>query len=110
MRAIEARLLQHPNAYWMERLEAAGVPCGQVNYRPNLYDDPQVRALDMMWELQNRTLGTYRAPGHPIRFSKTAVAPGRGAPALGEDSDAVLEEAGYDAEAIAVLRKAGVVA
>jgi formyl-CoA transferase len=109
MRTIEQRLLQHPNEYWVERLEAAGIPCGTVNYRPNLYDDPQVRALDMMWHLDNSVVGKFKTPGHPIRFSKTPVEPGRGTPTLGEHSDALLEEAGLSASEIARLREAGVV-
>jgi crotonobetainyl-CoA:carnitine CoA-transferase CaiB-like acyl-CoA transferase len=109
MRRIEERLLQRPNAYWLERLEAAGVPCGQVNYRPNLYDDPQVQALEMMWKLMNGELGSYLVPGHPIRFEKAPVKPGTGTPTLGEHSDSVLERAGYTPQEIAQLRAAGVV-
>ena len=109
MRTIETRLQQHPTAYWQERLEAAGVPSGQVNYRANLYDDPQVQALDMMWQLQNRELGSYRAPGHPIRYSKTPAAAGRGTPTLGENSDDLLQELGYTGDQIAALRGAGIV-
>jgi CoA:oxalate CoA-transferase len=109
MQTIEQRLLQHPTAYWQARLEAAGVPCGPVSYRPQLYDDPQVQALDMMWQLDNRELGSYKAPGHPVRFSKTPVRPGAGAPVLGEHSEAVLVEAGYTLDDIARLKQAGVV-
>jgi hypothetical protein len=45
-------------------------PCGQVNYRANLYDDAQVQALDMIWKLHNAELGQYRAPGHPTGSRK----------------------------------------
>lgn len=109
MRTIEQRLLQHPNGYWIEHLEAAGIPCGPVSYRPNLYDDPQVQALDMMWTLDNRDLGPYKTPGHPIRFSKSPAAASSGAPALGQHSDALLAEAGYTPEQIATLRQNGIV-
>lgn len=109
MRTIETRLQQHPTAYWQERLEAAGVPCGQVNYRANLYDDPQVEALDMMWELQNSELGPYKAPGHPIRYSKTPVTRGKGTPTLGENSDDLLLELGYTRDQLAELRASGIV-
>ncbi len=109
MGEIEKRLLQKPNEYWIKLLEAAGVPCGQVNYRPHLYDDPQVRALDMMWRLSNQELGTYKAPGHPIRFSKTPVRPGKGAPTRGEDSESVLAEFGCTTEEISKLKEIGAV-
>jgi crotonobetainyl-CoA:carnitine CoA-transferase CaiB-like acyl-CoA transferase len=109
MRTIEQRLVEHPNAYWIERLEAAGIPCGPVSYRPNLYDDPQVQALEMMWQLENSDLGGYKSPGHPIRFSKTPAAATTGTPTLGEHSEALLVEAGFDAAAIAELKKNGIV-
>lgn len=109
MRRIEERMREQPNAYWLARLEAAGIPCGQVNYRANLYDDPQVQALDMMWNLMNGALGAYKTPGHPIRFSKTTVAPGAGTPTVGEHSEQVLQAAGFGAEEIAQLKAAEVI-
>lgn len=109
MRVIEARLKQRPNRHWVQILETAGVPCGPVNYRSDLYADPQARALDLIWELHNRDLGNYKASGHPVRFSKTPAVPGRGAPSLGEDSDSVLRQLGYADGDIAGLRAAGVI-
>ena len=82
MKTIESRLAAHGNAHWMQVLEAAGVPCGPVNYRADLYTDPQAEALGLVWQLENRDIGTYKASGHPIRFSRTPVQPGKGAPSL----------------------------
>jgi crotonobetainyl-CoA:carnitine CoA-transferase CaiB-like acyl-CoA transferase len=109
MQIIEDRLMQHPNAYWVERFEAAGIPCSPINYRAHLYTDPQVQALDMMWELQNEALGSYKAPGHPVRFSKTPAVKGKGTPVLGQHTEALLREAGYREEEIARMRAEGVV-
>lgn len=109
MRIIEQRLLQNTNEHWIEKLEALGVPCGPVSYRPDLYDDPQVQALDMMWTLHNGQHGSYLSPGHPIRFSKTPVHAGKGSPTLGENTDAVLRELGYSDTALHELRAAGIV-
>jgi crotonobetainyl-CoA:carnitine CoA-transferase CaiB-like acyl-CoA transferase len=110
MRLIEGRLKLESNQHWMQILEAAGVPCGPVNYRADLYTDPQAQTLNLIWELGNRDLGKYKASGHPIRFSKTPVVPGKGAPSLGEDTAAVLKEFGYGEEEIARLKAAGIVA
>lgn len=109
MKTIEARLREHGNAHWMPVLEAAGVPCGPVNYRADLYTDPQAQALGLVWELDNRGIGSYKASGHPIRFLKTPVLPGKGAPSLGEHTEAVLREAGYGADELVQLRTAGVI-
>lgn len=109
MRVIEDRLKQESNQYWMQILEAAGVPCGPVNYRSDLYTDPQAQALNLIWELENRDLGKYKTSGHPIRFLKTPAVPGKGAPALGEDTATVLRQFGYGDDEIAQLKAAGIV-
>ncbi|GAB1256879.1 CoA transferase [Aurantivibrio plasticivorans] len=109
MLQIEESLKAESNDYWLEKLEAAGVPCGQVNYRPDMYEDPQANALGMLWQLENSDLGGYTTVGHPIRYSKTPVEPNRGAPTLGEDSRAVLLEQGYDQEQIDQWLEKGVI-
>lgn len=109
MGKIEARLKAEATAHWLQKLEEAGVPCGQVNYRADLYDDPQARALDMIWELENPALGSYRTSGNPIHFSATPMQPGSGAPVLGQHTRQVLAEQGYSEQQIAELEKAGVI-
>jgi crotonobetainyl-CoA:carnitine CoA-transferase CaiB-like acyl-CoA transferase len=109
MRVVEQRLLQKTNAQWIPQLEAAGIPCGPVSYRPNLYEDPQVEALDMMWKLENEELGAYRAPGHPIRFSRTPATKSTGTPTLGQHSQALLRELGYTDAEIATLQQEAIV-
>jgi len=109
MRVIEDRLKQKSNQHWMRVLEAAGVPCGPVNYRSDLYTDPQALALNLIWEVGNRDLGKYKTSGHPIRFLKTPAVPGKGAPVLGEDTASVLRQFGYRDEEIERLKAAGIV-
>jgi len=109
MRTIEARMKSSTSEYWLQQFEAAGVPCGRVNYRSDLYTDPQAQALGLVWELENSDLGKYKATGHPIRFSQTPVLPTKGAPALGQHSASVLKQFGYGNEEIAALKANGVV-
>jgi len=109
MHTIEIALKTQPSEHWLSRLEAAGVPCGRVNYRSDLYSDPQAQALGLIWELQNGDLGTYKATGHPIRFSETPVKPGSGAPTRGEHSVSVLKAFGYSEEDIEQLAQQGIV-
>ncbi|MEX1031817.1 MAG: CaiB/BaiF CoA-transferase family protein [Cellvibrionaceae bacterium] len=109
MKKIEARLKTESNAHWQEKLEQAGVPCGQVNYRADLYDDPQAQALGMIWSLDNADLGHYKTTGNPIRFSATPIEPGIGAPTLGQHTAKLLAELGYSPEQIADLRDQGVI-
>lgn len=109
MRIVEQRLKSQSSEHWLQALEAAGVPCGPVNYRSDLYTDPQAEALNLVWELQNSDLGSYKATGHPIRFSKTPAMPTRGAPTLGEHSAEVLQSFGFSVEQIEALNRQGVI-
>jgi alpha-methylacyl-CoA racemase len=55
------------------------------------------------------TLEGVLQPGPAPRFDRSVPETPRPAPALGQHTDAVLAEAGYDADAVAALRAAGVV-
>jgi len=109
MRVIEARLQENSSEHWLQKLEAAGIPCGRVNYRSDLYTDPQAQALGMVWDLENSALGKYKASGHPIRFSETPAKPHTGSPTLGEHTESVLHEFGYSADEIAQLKSTAII-
>ncbi len=106
---FEERFREKKNEEWIEALEKVGVPCGQVNYSANLFYDPQVKALNMIWDLENSELGSYKMFGHPIRFMKNPVKPGKGAPTLGEDSVSILEQFGYNKNEIEEFKKQAVI-
>lgn len=106
---MEARFHEKTNNEWIEALEKAGVPCGPVNYSVDLFNDPQALAVDMIWNLKNSGLGPYKMIGHPVRYPKNPAKPGKGAPTLGEDSIAVLEQFGFHLEEIDAFKKQGVV-
>ncbi|MEA2292043.1 MAG: alpha-methylacyl-CoA racemase [Solirubrobacteraceae bacterium] len=75
-------------------------------------DSPLVRARGMVVELDQPGVdGPVRQLGVPVKLSRTPGDPARApGPALGEHTDAVLAEAGYDAGAIARLKADGAVA
>jgi len=109
MKKIEKQLALKTNAEWIESLESAGVPCGPVNYQTNLFYDKQAEALDMIWELENKEIGTYKMAGHPVRYLKTPARPTTGSPTLGENTVDVLKRFGYDDSEISNLTAAGVI-
>jgi len=106
---IEARLATAPAATWLERLEAADIPCGPVNTISQAFDDPQVRQNEMAQDYLAADGSTYRLVAQPIRMSAVPEMPRRAAPARGADTDALLAELGYSAAGIAKLREAGIV-
>jgi crotonobetainyl-CoA:carnitine CoA-transferase CaiB-like acyl-CoA transferase len=97
---IEAITATQPRSHWIARLEAQGVPCGPINNYAEAFADPQVRARDMVVEIDHPALGRLRTPGSPIKMSETPVIVRERAPLLGEHTREVLKEAGYSDEEI----------
>ncbi|MGF1554111.1 MAG: CaiB/BaiF CoA transferase family protein [Paracoccaceae bacterium] len=106
---IDERMGADTQANWIARLNRAGVPCGRVQSLAEALDDPQVAAQEMVLDVDHPGHGRVRMTGFPLKLSATPCRLRRPAPDLGADTDAVLAEAGYDAETIAHLRTAGIV-
>jgi crotonobetainyl-CoA:carnitine CoA-transferase CaiB-like acyl-CoA transferase len=107
---ISERTRTRTSAEWIREFETAGVPVGPVNKIGQVLADEQVKARDMVVEVEHSRVGRTPAIGLPIKFSETPGAVLRGAPTLGQHTDEVLASLGYDAAAIAALRKEGAVA
>jgi crotonobetainyl-CoA:carnitine CoA-transferase CaiB-like acyl-CoA transferase len=106
---LEAIVRERPAAFWAERLEAAGVPCGPINSIAQALADPQAMARGLRIDLPHPTAGTVPLVGMPIRMSRSPPGYLRPPPLLGEHTDEVLREmAGLDAAEIGALRKSGV--
>ena len=107
--AIEERLQSGTSNYWIEKLNAAGVPCDRVMNLPEVFADPQVIDQEMVVSAEHPGHGEVRMLGFPIKFTEAPCRLRRPAPDLGADTDAVLREFDYSPEEIARLREAGVV-
>ena len=80
------------------------VPCAPVLSMKELAHDQDLRKSGTVVEVEQKGRGTFLTVGSPIKFS--AFTPQvTGAPLLGEHSDEVLAELGYDSPAIAALRE-----
>jgi crotonobetainyl-CoA:carnitine CoA-transferase CaiB-like acyl-CoA transferase len=106
---VEAVTRHKNQAHWIAHLNAAGVPCGPVLNLAQVFDDPQVLHQRMVIDVPHPGHGTVRMHGFPLKLSETPCQIRHPAPELGAHTDAVLSELGYDAAAIAALRKSGIV-
>jgi crotonobetainyl-CoA:carnitine CoA-transferase CaiB-like acyl-CoA transferase len=101
---IEAVTVMQPRAHWLAKCEEAGVPAGPIYSVPEALDDPHARARGMVHELPHPTLGRVKSLGNPVKMSRTPPVMAKAAPALGEDTDAILRELGVSEAEITALR------
>jgi crotonobetainyl-CoA:carnitine CoA-transferase CaiB-like acyl-CoA transferase len=106
---INAKIGEATVEQWIERLNAAGVPCGRVMNLAEVFADPQVLAQEMVLEIEHPGHGPVRMTGFPVKLSATPAQLRRPAPELGEHTDAVLRELGYAPEQITSLQAAGII-
>ena len=66
------------------------VPVGPMNSVSDIFEDPHVRAREMLVEVEHPGAGTRTIAGSPIKLSKTTSKVRRGAPLLGEHNAEVL--------------------
>jgi crotonobetainyl-CoA:carnitine CoA-transferase CaiB-like acyl-CoA transferase len=107
---VAEKLRTQPRQFWIDRLTAAGVPCGSVRNLQELFDDPQLGAREMIARLEHATIGSMKTLGVPVKLSDTPGSVRTPPPMLGEHTDAVLaRDLGYSADAIAGLRRQNVI-
>ncbi len=108
-RLIEEVTVGHSRAYWLERCEAVGIPAGPIYSVPEALADPQAGARGMVEVYDYPGVGRVKALGNPVKLSRSPARLHKGAPRLGEDTDAVLGELGFGREEIDALRAGRVI-
>jgi crotonobetainyl-CoA:carnitine CoA-transferase CaiB-like acyl-CoA transferase len=107
---MEAALGQATTAEWVARMEKGQIAAGPIYVFDEVFEDPQVRHLDLVAEFEQPGLGAARVLGFPARASATPAAIRRPAPRIGEHTDEILTELGLASGEIDRLVAGGVVA
>jgi crotonobetainyl-CoA:carnitine CoA-transferase CaiB-like acyl-CoA transferase len=105
---LAARFAERPTADWLAALDAAEVPCGPINDIADAFASPQAQARGMTVDVEHPVLGAVRQVGLPFSFSATPATIRTAPPLLGEHTEEILAELGYDAAATRALRDGGV--
>jgi len=108
--AIGAWAAQRSVSEVLAVLEKASVPAGRIYTVADIAADPHYKARGMTAEMQMDDGTRLRVPGVVPKLSLTPGGQHRNAPALGQDTEAVLREIGLSVEQIAALRARGIVA
>jgi crotonobetainyl-CoA:carnitine CoA-transferase CaiB-like acyl-CoA transferase len=102
---IDQYTVKRTSADWVERFNKAGVPCGPIYAIDQMFHDPQVEHVGIAQTIKRKDKAQTML-GQPVALSRTPsklVAP---PPAIGQHTDAVLKEFGFNAKQIAALRAA----
>jgi crotonobetainyl-CoA:carnitine CoA-transferase CaiB-like acyl-CoA transferase len=88
----------------VDRLNAAGIPCGPIYTMDQTFADPQVKHLGVTQQVTSKAAGDINLLAQPIALSRTPSRLTQAAPEYGEHNDVVLLELGYSADEIERLR------
>jgi CoA:oxalate CoA-transferase len=88
--ALAELFAARPSGQWLERLQAASIPCAPVNTVAQMAADPQVTHRGMVAEIPHPQLGTWRVANTPFNFSDAAAGAQGPSPMLGEHTEEVL--------------------
>ena len=79
-------------AEWLDVLSANDVPAAPINNIAEVLEEPQVRELDLVEEIEHPTAGKWRLVRGPVRFDNLRRQTSAAAPLLGEHSEVILRE------------------
>ncbi|HLM40482.1 MAG TPA: CoA transferase [Microvirga sp.] len=104
---IEKSFAARSSEDWAEALLAAGVPAAPIYDYEQALQSEQASARDMVMEIDHPVEGTIKALGFPVKMSATPQEVRHPPPLLGQHTEAILAELGFDSEKIRVLRGDG---
>ena len=104
---INARLTQAPKVYWIDILNAAGVPCGVVINLADVFADPQILSQEMVMTVPHPGHGAVKMTGFPIKFREAPCTVRYVVPELGAHTASVLRALGYSDPEITRLSQEG---
>lgn len=106
---LQKELEKKSTSYWQARCNEHGIPCGPINHLHQVFNDPQVKARDMLLTTEHPTAGKINLVGSPLKLAKTPVQLKQYPPLAGEHTEDILSQLGYTKEQISALKASQVV-
>lgn len=101
-------LLTRTTAEWLDLFDKADIPAMPVNTPDSLIDDPHLNDVGFFKQVEHPTEGPLWDMAVPANWCETQPAPDKLAPLLGQHSQEVLAEIGFDQQRIDKMVQDGV--
>ena len=95
---------------WLKRLEEVDIPCAPSLTPAEVFDHPQIVENELIVEVDDPRVGKVKMMGIPLKLADAPGSIRRLAPDLGQHTDEILLEAGYDKARINQLRQRNIIA
>lgn len=106
---IESVLVEQPAEYWLERLDAQGVPSGPIYTYDQVLQNEQTHHREMILEYDHPAAGPMKTLGFPAKMSKTPSQFRLPAPTLGQHSELILKQLQYSEEEIMDFKQQSII-
>jgi crotonobetainyl-CoA:carnitine CoA-transferase CaiB-like acyl-CoA transferase len=106
---INLRLAADDSAAWLARLNDAGVPSGPIYSIDQVFADPQAQHLQMVESIASPHYQPLRVLGQAVRLSRSESGVRLRPPEPGEHTAEILGALGYNSDALADMRRRGIV-
>ena len=106
---IEKITITQTSTFWVDKLNEAGVPAGDINDIGQVFQSPQIQHLGLAQTMTSHERGDTRVVGQPISMSRTPSYIAAPPPLAGGHTDTILSALGYSAAEIIKLREDSVI-
>ncbi|HEY8797719.1 MAG TPA: CaiB/BaiF CoA-transferase family protein [Candidatus Dormibacteraeota bacterium] len=107
--ALDPYFRERTTEEWVDLLRTHDIWCAPVKNMNETFEDVAVKHIAPVLEFEHPRAGRVRVLKHPVRYSSGEATLRRPPPDLGEHTDAVLGELGYDAGQIEAMREEHVI-
>jgi crotonobetainyl-CoA:carnitine CoA-transferase CaiB-like acyl-CoA transferase len=93
---LKAVFLGNSTSAWLQKLEKFEIPCGSINDLEQVFGMPTVKERGMLIEMEHPTIGKLPLVGSPLKMSETPVEYKSPPPLMGEHTEKILKELGFE--------------